>query len=673
MLSLQGFAQQTPLVDFISINAEVYPNNLDKTVRGNVFVKFKTLQQTDSVFLDAKNMHISNASNSNITVSASDNKIWFTGDFKQNKVYELAFSYQVTPKKALYFTPTQIWTQGQGKYTSHWLPSLDDMNDKITFDLTILAPENKTVIANGKLKATSKTAGLKKWEFDMTHPMSSYLVAFAIGDYTKKTMYTSSQVPIELYIKPEDSLKFEPTYRYTQEIFNFLETEIGVSYPWQNYKEVPVRDFLYAGMENTTATFFSEAFVVDSIGFTDRNYITVNAHELAHQWFGNLITETNSEHHWLHEGFATYYALLAEKKILGDDYYYWKLYNSAEQLKQQSDAGKGEALLNPKASSLTFYEKGAWALHILREKVGDQIFKQAVKNYLTKNAFKNVTTQDFLSEIETGYKKPLTNFKENWLQQTAFKTEEAYNSLLKSPFIKSYFKLVSLREQPLSQKKETLSQALNNHNDYLGQEVVYQLALENYEDVKDLYLKAFKTTAIYTRQALAFSLEKIPNDLRYEYETLLQDKSYLTIEAALYNLWKTFPDGRTKYLDHTQHIIGFQNKNVRQLWLALAIITPEYQPVLKQQFITELKSYTSPIFSFEIRQKAFEYCSQLNLVDPSELNNLLQANTHPNWQFKKFSRNLLETLLEDETFIEKIRQNKQQLSQESLDYLKDKL
>ena len=87
--------------------------------------------------------------------------------------------------------------------------------------------------------------------------------------------------------------------------------------------------------------------------------MSVNGHELAHQWFGDYVTATSGTHHWLQEGFATYYALLAERKVFGDDYYYWQLYKSAEELKALSDKGKGERLLDPKASSLTFYQKGA--------------------------------------------------------------------------------------------------------------------------------------------------------------------------------------------------------------------------------------------------------------------------------------------------------------------------
>ena len=139
--------------------------------------------------------------------------------------------------------------------------------------------------------------------------------------------------------------------------------------------------------------------MVDSIGFEDRNYTNVNAHELAHQWFGDLITAESGKHHWLQEGFATYYALLAEREIYGEDYFYSKLYESAQQLKFASRTDT-IPVLNAKASSLTFYQKGAWALFVLHEAIGDKAFKKAVKRYLKKHAFQTVNTQDFFDEIK---------------------------------------------------------------------------------------------------------------------------------------------------------------------------------------------------------------------------------------------------------------------------------
>ncbi len=164
-----------------------------------------------------------------------------------------------------------------------------------------------------------------------------------------------------------------------------------MKYPWEIYRQIPVRDFLYAGMENTTSTLFATRYVVDSIGFEDRNYTNVDAHELAHHWFGDLITAESSKHHWLQEGFATYYAALAERDIYGDDYFYSKLYNTAQQIKFASRTDS-IPVLNPKASSLTFYEKGAWALFVLHESIGDKAFKKAIKSYLKKYAYQTVNT-----------------------------------------------------------------------------------------------------------------------------------------------------------------------------------------------------------------------------------------------------------------------------------------
>ncbi|MCR9183623.1 MAG: M1 family metallopeptidase [Flavobacteriaceae bacterium] len=397
-----SYGQQSQIVDFKELKADLSIFPKEKKVSGTLHYTFQILKKTDSVYLDAKQMSFSldNSSKTKANLSANEDKIWIKYPFEEAKEYSIAFNYEAFPKQTMYFFEDQTWTQGQRKYTSHWLPSIDDVNDKIIFNLSITAPAEFEVIANGSLEKESPVFNdQKQWQYTMKSPMSSYLVAIAMGNFKKQTETSSSGIPLVYYYTQNNESKVEPTYRYTKELFDFLEEVIGVDYPWENYKQVPVRDFLYAGMENTTLTIFSETFVVDSIGFVDRNYVNVNAHELAHQWFGNLVTSESSEHHWLQEGFATYFALLAEREIFGDDYYYWKLYQSAEQLTELSEQGKGEPIVKAGASSLTYYQKGAWALHILNERVGNLAFKQAVQNFLNKYKFKSATTDDFLEEI----------------------------------------------------------------------------------------------------------------------------------------------------------------------------------------------------------------------------------------------------------------------------------
>src|SRR5690554_7353880 len=635
------FAQQTETVDFLKIEASVGPDGIEQKIEGRFVATFKILSKTDSIFMDAVNIQLEDVVTKAFKIDADEKKVWFIGDFEKGTTYTADFWYSMKPKQTLYFFNDEIWTQGQGKYTSHWLPSIDDTNDKIEFDLQIIAPKNKTVIANGKLLNVEKLNEMKVWRFDMKNPMSSYLVAFAIGNFDKQELTSNSGIPLELYYNPQDSLKVEPTYRYSKQIFDFLETEIGVPFPWQNYKQVPVRDFLYAGMENTTATFFSEAFLVDSIGFNDRNYMNVNAHELAHQWFGNMVTAKSDEHHWLQEGFATYYALLAEREIFGSDYFYWQLLQHAEQLHAMSEAGEGESLLNPKASSLTFYQKGAWALHVLRELVGDDAFRLAVKNYLNTYKFKVATSDNFLNEVKAVSNVDISEFEKNWLHQSAFRVEEAYQSLSQSAFIQAYFDISSLRGASLKNKKTIFSEVLKEGNDFLGQEAVYQLASDPISESVALYKSALESDNLYIRQAVVFSLERIPESLLPQYENLLNDNSYATQEMVMLQVWMQFPQRRTAILDHMKGRIGFQNKNLRQLWLALALLTDSYEESHKNTYFQELKGYTSPVYSFEIRQKAFEYMDELALWNQESLRNLVNASTHPAWRFAKSSKSLL--------------------------------
>jgi aminopeptidase N len=649
-IGLIANGQQTDTVDFLKVQAEVTPLPSAKELKGNVTYTFQAKKDTDSIYLDAIRMKVSDVDAKNISVSSEEKKIWLTGTFETDLIYTVRFSYKVSPKQTLYFTEDQIWTQGQGKYTSHWLPSIDDMNDKMEFDLTINSEKDKTVIANGALVSKIELDTVTSWQFNMKNGMSSYLAAFAIGNFEKKEIQSNSGIPIELYFRPIDSNKVEPTYRYTKEIFDVLENEIDVAYPWQNYKQVPVRDFLYAGMENTTATIFSEAFVVDSIGFKDRNYVNVNAHELAHQWFGNLITEISGDHHWLQEGFATYYALLAEKEIFGEEYYYWKLLQTAEQLQSLSDSGEGESLLNPKASSLTFYEKGAWALHILQEQVGAEVFREGVKNYLHNYQFRNVTTDDFLNEIRLASGQDLKTFEADWLQQSAFKAEQAYKSLIKSPFIIDYLEISALKGIPLIDKNEQLKKALTFPNDYLGQEAIIQLAGESITETRDLYIRGFESNNVMVRQAISGSLTTIPLELKTYYETLLTDVSYVTQETAFYYLWINFPEDRTVYLEKMKKAHGFQNKNIRQLWLVFAIATEGYKSTNQNKYIKELQSYTSPMYSFEIRELALSYINNLNIWNDLSVKSLVNACLHHNWRFKKKAKNIFTENIKNDSF-----------------------
>ncbi|SFS57535.1 aminopeptidase N [Zhouia amylolytica] len=672
-------------VDILKGKASIKINSEQKSVSGTVVYNFHVMAKTDSLTVDARHMNFSEIllHNARVRYRYTGDKLIIYKKFRSGKNYDLTISFNTTPSKAMYFIGwdepnrnKELWTQGQGKYTSHWLPSFDDMNEKVEFDLSVTFNRAYVVIANGDLKSVNVSGESKTWNYDMSAPMSSYLLALAIGDFDKKVIYSEGGVPIELYYRPKDEVKLEPTYKYTKQIFDFLEKEIGVAYPWQNYKQVPVRDFMYAGMENTTLTIFSDRYVVDTIAYNDENYVNVNAHELAHQWFGDLVTEVDGGHHWLHEGFATYYALLAEREIFGDDYYFNALYESAKQLTDLSKQGKGEGLLDPEASSLTFYQKGAWALHVLRSQIGSHAFREGIKNYLNRYAYKNVTVDDFLREMEASSGKDLNEFKQTWLMNKEFPKSEAFNHLKRNKSLRDLIRLKDRRDTWLSEKERyNLLDSILEGNYYytLKQEAVVQLKKLPLSVAMPLYKKAFKLKDLKVRQVLSMTLDSIPPDLQSDYESLLSDQSYTTMENALFNLWRNFPSRTSIYLDKTDGIHGFNNKNIRMLWLTLAILTEDYNTVEKSSYFDELSGYTSSRFNFEVRQNAFIMLNELQAFTDQNLKDLVNACLHHSWQFAKFSKSLLTDLLNDLTYKIRFESIISELNTKEQTFLKSKL
>ena len=652
LLSTITFAQQIQSVDFKLVHGQITINPKDKSVTGAVSYWFDVLKQIDTIRIDAQNMDFTD-------VEMNQKKIPFITDGKQillistfkKGTNNISFNYVAKPKQTIYFIGSaannnlQIWTQGQGKYTSHWFPSFDDVNEKVIFNLQVVFDSNYQVISNGIIKSKVTNDSMTYWKFNMRKPMSSYLLMLAIGKFEKNSQKSKSGIPIEMYLEPKDVTKFEPTYRDSKTMFDFLEKEIGVKYPWEIYKQVPVREFLYAGMENTSATLFNTRYVVDSTGFEDRSYTNVNAHELAHQWFGNLVTAESGKHHWLQEGFATYYALLAEKEIYGEDYFYSKLYESAQQLKFASRTDT-IPVLNAKASSLTFYQKGAWALFVLHEEVGDKAFKNAVKNYLKKHAFQTVNTQDLFAEIKKVSSYDLDNFSKVWLETTVFNTQQANSLLLKNKGIQILFEVDKLKSKPLSEKKDFFKKIMQSEVHFSVKEAILnQLKNENWEEKKTLFTLALATKNVQLRQAVAASFNEIPESFRTQYETLLDDKSYQTQEIALYNLWNNFSEQRSQYLDKSKAWMGFNDFNLRTLWVTLALSTPNYA-FDKQALETELIQYSSIDYQANTRQNALEKLLFFKIINDVVLGNLVNATTHHMWQFSKFGRDNIRKLLQ---------------------------
>lgn len=414
-------------VDMQSMDLSVSFNPEEGLVFGTVEYVFKCLQpQVDTLFLHAPGIDIKTVEFEGSDISFRTNEegliiefpntlSWgeapenlnkrnevLSASLKNTAVYEIKISYEAQPQKGIYFIGwndetnrmrKQIWTQGQGIDNRHWIPGYDHQNDKLKTSMTVEFEVGYTIVSNGIMTRQNAAEGKQTVTYAMEKPHSSYLVMLAIGEFDVKVLKAKNGVPTYQYFYPGEEEKFEPTYQYSNEMMDWLEEELGVAYPWQKYANVPVSDFLYGAMENTSATIFTDYYFRDERGALDRNYIGTNAHELVHHWFGDLITAWGGTHHWLHESFATHYAKHFQYSIFGQDHFEWQRRGEMKSA-WRANASNNKPIAHSQAGSSRHYPQGSIVLDMMRYVLGNEAYRAAIQHYLEKHAFGNVDSDD---------------------------------------------------------------------------------------------------------------------------------------------------------------------------------------------------------------------------------------------------------------------------------------
>ncbi|HTL82579.1 MAG TPA: M1 family metallopeptidase, partial [Bacteroidia bacterium] len=283
-------------------------------------------------------------------------------------------------------------------------------------DLTATFDAAYKVLSNGnKIEERLNKDGTKTWHYRLSKPFAPYLVMLGIGMYDIKETKSKSGVPMHLYYYPDWKDRVETTYQYSEQMIDFYENEIGVKYPWPSYSQLPVQEFMYGAMENVSATVYGDFLFVDKRSNWDRSYVSVNAHELAHQWFGDYVTAKSDAHHWLQESFATYYDALFEESIWGEDHFKWGMRDN-----QNSALAEGKnndlPIAHSQAGSARHYPKGAFVLNMLKYVVGGkEEYNRAIKKYLDAHAYSNVTSDDLLAAFEESTGMSLHWFWDEWV------------------------------------------------------------------------------------------------------------------------------------------------------------------------------------------------------------------------------------------------------------------
>ncbi|HEX9658469.1 MAG TPA: M1 family metallopeptidase, partial [Bacteroidota bacterium] len=416
-------------LDMLHMRLEVSFKPTEGLVKGKVTHRFRIIRsEVDSFFFNGPGITILKATLNNSTlryhVSSEGISTYFYPSLKWNSVDSITFEYEAHPRKGMYFvgwndpkniSRKQIWTQGQGIDNRNWFPCYDEQNDKLTTETIITFDENFRVLSNGSLVSVKANSdGTKTWHYSMHHPHATYLVMIGIGRCDVKTVRSKSGVPIHLWYYPDQPERVEPTYRYSAEAMDFLEKETGIPYPWESYSQIPVQDFLYGAMENTTATVFGDFYFVDSRAFLDKNYVYVNVHELTHQWFGDYITGRNGLSAWLHESFATFYPKLFLKSLYGEDYYEWWRRVEQETALAASLSNR-LPILHSQAGGARAYQKGSTVLDMMMYAFGEENFRHVIRHYLQRHAFGNVSTNDLYQAFQDAAGLSPDWFFEEWI------------------------------------------------------------------------------------------------------------------------------------------------------------------------------------------------------------------------------------------------------------------
>ncbi|MDA0193597.1 MAG: M1 family metallopeptidase [Bacteroidetes bacterium] len=341
---------------------------------------------------------------------------------------ELSGSDAISSDKGLYFVnpknedpdkPQQIWTQGETQANSAWFPTIDSPNEKCTQEIYITVEERFKTLSNGVLVYSQKNEnGTRTDYWKMDKPHAPYLFMLAVGEFSVvKDKW--NDVPLEYWVEPEFEEYADDIFGNTPEMIGFFSELFDFPYPWNKYSQIVVRDFVSGAMENTTASVFMEDLQVTDREILDENWDYIIAHELMHQWFGDLVTTESWSNLPLNEGFANYAEYLWNEYKYGvdeADYSNWietQNYLDEAETKQvpliRFYYDDREDMFDSHS-----YDKAGRVLHMLRKYVGDEAFFKSLNHYLKANAYQSVEIHNLRLSFEYITGEDLNWFFDQW-------------------------------------------------------------------------------------------------------------------------------------------------------------------------------------------------------------------------------------------------------------------
>ncbi len=328
----------------------------------------------------------------------------------------IAIAYSVAkPQRGIYFIqpdkhypnkPTQVWTQGEDEDSRFWFPCFDYPGQLSTSEIRVRVPNPLVAISNGELIDTTEDGDYKiyHWSQQQVHP--TYLMTLAIGDFAVIQDEWNGK-PVTYYVEKGREEDAKRSMGKTPRMIEFLSQKYAYPYPFPKYAQVCVDDFIFGGMENTSTTLLTDRCLLDERAALDnRNTESLVVHELAHQWFGDLVVIKHWSHAWIKEGMASYSEVMwTEQEYSLEEAAYYRLLEARRYISEDSSRYRRPMVTHVYREAIELYdrhiyEKGSCVYHMIRAQLGDDLFWQAIQTFVQDNAHKTVETVDLLRAIE---------------------------------------------------------------------------------------------------------------------------------------------------------------------------------------------------------------------------------------------------------------------------------
>ncbi|MEQ8785903.1 MAG: M1 family aminopeptidase [Pirellulaceae bacterium] len=325
----------------------------------------------------------------------------------------------VTPDSSEPDQPRMVWTQNEPEYAQYWFPCIDSPSDRLTSETVITVPDGYHVLSNGKLESQTKSEdGAVTWHWRQRKSHVAYLISVVAGDF-EVLEQKWGDIPITSYVPRGRMADAARSFEKTPEMMQLFSQKIGYVYPWPKYAQICVDEYMWGGMEHTSATTLNDGTLHDERAHLDVSSDGLVAHELAHQWWGDLLTCKDWGELWLNESFATYFATLWTEHDKGWDEAVWERHQEAESYKGEDKRYRRPIVTyRYNAPGNMFdrhsYPKGGRVLHMLRYELGDDLFWRAINRYCSINQFRTVETADLRIAIEEATGQGMNWFFDQW-------------------------------------------------------------------------------------------------------------------------------------------------------------------------------------------------------------------------------------------------------------------